>query len=153
MLPDMGDQSWAHAEGRIWMSRILVVHGCACIPLMCTCHEATWGQARATMTDDQRREDAREYVRQLRAFYIHASVFAGSMVVIFAVNVAVNVAAGIANEWWAWWSVWVLLGWGLGLTIHGLVVRMSRPGGIMGPAWEEEQVDKILSSENIQPPR
>ncbi len=99
------------------------------------------------MTDDQRREDAREYVRQLRAFYIHASVFAGSMVVIIAVNVAVNVAAGIADEWWAWWSVWALLGWGLGVTIHGLVVRMSRSGGVFGPAWEEQQVDRILSSE------
>ncbi|MGI9641506.1 MAG: 2TM domain-containing protein [Acidimicrobiia bacterium] len=105
------------------------------------------------MTDDQRRQDAREYVRQLRAFYIHASVFAGSMVVIIAVNVAVNVSAGIADEWWAWWSVWALLGWGIGVTVHGLVVRMARPGGILGPAWEEQQVDKILSSEDIQPHR
>ena len=105
------------------------------------------------MTDDQRRQDAHEYVRQLRAFYVHASVFAGSMVVIIVVNAAVNLAAGIADEWWAWWSMWALLGWGLGVTIHGLVVRMSRPDGIFGPRWEEQQVDKILSSEDIQPPR
>ena len=106
------------------------------------------------MSDDQRREHAREYVRQLRAFYIHATVFAGSMVVIIVVNLAVNLAAGIAGEWWAWWSMWALLGWGIGLAIHGLVVRMSRPdGGVFGPRWEEEQVSRILSSEETDPPQ
>ena len=127
--------------------------GWTCIPVTCTSPEATEGRVSTTMTDDQRREDAREYVRQLRAFYVHAGVFAGSMVVIIGVNAAVNVAAGIAGEWWAWWSVWALLGWGLGVTIHGLVVRMSRPGGVLGPAWEEQQVDKILSSKDAKPPR
>ena len=105
------------------------------------------------MTDDQRRQEAHAYVRGLRAFYVHAGVFAGSMAIIIAVNVATNLAAGIAGEWWAWWSVWALLGWGLGLTIHGLVVWMSRPGGLYGPQWEERQVDKLLSSEEDEPPR
>ncbi|MGI9666530.1 MAG: 2TM domain-containing protein [Acidimicrobiia bacterium] len=99
------------------------------------------------MTDDRRREEAREYVHQLRAFYIHASVFAGSMVIIIIVNVVTNISAGIAGEWWAWWSIWALLGWGLGLTIHGLVVRMSRPDGLFGPRWEEQRVNKLLSEE------
>ena len=105
------------------------------------------------MTDDQRREEAHAYVRSLRAFYIHASVFAGSMIIIFIVNLATNLAAGIAGEWWAWWSIWVLLGWGLGLAIHGLVVRLSRPGGLYGPQWEDRQVDKLLSSEQDEPPK
>lgn len=104
------------------------------------------------MTDDQRTQDAREYVKQLRAFYIHASVFAASMVVIIVVNIATNVAAGIAGEWWAWWSAWALIGWGIGIAIHGLVVRMSRPGvGLFGPQWEEQQVNKLLSSEDNDP--
>jgi endonuclease/exonuclease/phosphatase (EEP) superfamily protein YafD len=83
-------------------------------------------------------------VRQLRAFHVHAGVFAGSMVVIFAVNLAVNLAAGIADEWWAWWSIWALLGWSLGLAIHGLVVWASR-SRVFDSGWEDEQVDKILS--------
>jgi hypothetical protein len=53
-------------------------------------------------------------------------VFAGSTVIIFLVNLAVNLSADIAGEWWAWWSGLALLGWGLGVTIHGLVVRISR---------------------------
>jgi hypothetical protein len=49
-------------------------------------------------------------------------VFAGSVVIIFLVNLAVNVGADIAEEWWAWWSGLALLGWGLGATIHGPVL-------------------------------
>lgn len=53
------------------------------------------------MTDDKKREETRVYVQQLHTFYIHATVFAVGMVVIFTVNVAVNMAAGIAGYWWA----------------------------------------------------
>ena len=61
-------------------------------------------------------------------------------------------AAGIIGVWWAWWSAWALLGWGLGVSIHGLVVRMSRPRG-SGPTWEERQIEKVLSSEEAAPSR
>jgi hypothetical protein len=85
-------------------------------------HRPSAGETR----DSQRRGDGRLYVQQVRAFRVHASVFAGSVVIIFLVNLAVNVGTDIADEWWAWWSGLALLGWGLGVTIHGLVVRMSR---------------------------
>lgn len=96
------------------------------------------------MTDDRRREEARQYVQQLRAFYIHASVFAAGMVVIFVVNLLTNIAAGTTGEWWAWWSGWALLGWGIAVAIHGLVVRLSQPKSSPS-TWEQKQMDKILS--------
>ncbi|MDJ0923317.1 MAG: 2TM domain-containing protein [Acidimicrobiia bacterium] len=101
--------------------------------------------------DDQRREEARQYVRELRVFYIHASVFAVGMVIIFLVNLATNVAAGITGEWWAWWSAWALLGWGIAVGIHGLVVRLSRPDSSPS-TWEQQQIDKILSSQETEQP-
>lgn len=61
-----------------------------------------------------------------RALHIHAVVFAGSMLIIILVNAALNAAAGIVAQWWAWWSVLALVGWGLGLSVHGAVVRLSR---------------------------
>ncbi len=106
----------------------------------------------AAGTEDQRREEATQYVQQLRVFYIHASVFAVGMVIIFVVNLATNVAAGITGEWWAWWSAWVLLGWGLGVAIHGLVVRMSRPKSSTS-TWEQRQIDKILAEDDAGPLR
>ena len=76
-------------------------------------------------TEEERVEAARRYVEQLQALYAHVAVFAAGMVVIFLVNLATNVAAGITRDWWAWWSVWAFLGWGSGIAIHGLVVRLN----------------------------
>ena len=72
---------------------------------------------------------AEEHAHQVRVFKTHAAVFAGGMAVIFLVNLLTNLAAGIADEWWAWWSVWALLGWGIAIGVHGLVVWLARPHG------------------------
>ena len=68
-----------------------------------------------------------DYPHQVRAFKAHAGVLAATMVLIFAVNLAVNLAAGIAGQWSAWWSGWALIGWGLGIATHGLVVYLAKP--------------------------
>lgn len=83
---------------------------------------------------------ARTYVDQLRAFYIHATVFGAGMVVIFVVNLATNAAAGVMGQWW---SGWAFLGWGLGIAIHGLVVRLNRPT-LTTSSWEQRQLDKLV---------
>lgn len=93
---------------------------------------------------DEREEAAQRYVQQLRVFYVHAAVFVGSMAINLAVNLLVNLSAGIAGEWSAWWSVWALIGWGAGIAVHGLVVRLNRPS--FSPAtWEQRQIDRILA--------
>lgn len=91
----------------------------------------------------ERKEAARRYVQQLRVFYVHAAVFAASMAINIAVNLLVNLSAGIAREWSAWWSLWALVGWGAGIAVHGLVVRLNRPS--FTPAtWEQRQINRIL---------
>jgi hypothetical protein len=91
----------------------------------------------------EREEAARRYVEQLRAFYVHAGVFAAGMLVIFTVNLLTNLSAGIAGEWTAWWSVWALLGWGVGIVVHGLVVRLNRPS-LASSTWEQRQIERML---------
>ncbi len=71
--------------------------------------------------------ETNDYPHQLRAFQAHAAVFAATMILIFAVNLAVNLSAGIAGQWSAWWSGWALIGWGLGIATHGLVVFLAKP--------------------------
>ncbi len=95
-------------------------------------------------TEEERVQAARRYVEQVQAFSVHAGVFTAGMVVIFVVNLATNVSAGIASEWSAWWSVWAFIGWGLGIAIHGLVVRLNRPSP-SSPTWEQRQIEKVLS--------
>ena len=69
---------------------------------------------------------------QRRTFQIHAIVFAMCTVVIAVVNAALNAAAGIVDEWWAWWSVLAAFGWGIGVAVHGLVVRLAQPAAGAG---------------------
>ena len=65
------------------------------------------------------------------------------MTVIFAVNLLTNLFAGIAGDWTAWWSVWALLGWGLGIVIHGLVVWLNRPS-LASSTWEQRKIERML---------
>ena len=83
-------------------------------------------------------------VQQLQAFYVHAGVFAGGMLIIFLVNLATNAAAGTTGEWSAWWSAWALIGWGLGIAVHGLVVRLNRPAR-SSSSWTQQHIDKGLA--------
>lgn len=96
-------------------------------------------------TDEERVRAAQRYVEQLRAFVVHACMFAIGMAIIFTVNLLTNLSAGIAGEWSSWWSLWALLGWSAGIAVHGLVVRLNRPPS-SGPTWEQRQLDKALSS-------
>ena len=65
------------------------------------------------------------------------------MTVIFAVNLLTNLFAGIAGDWTAWWSVWALLCWGLGIVIHGLVVWLNRPS-LASSTWEQRKIERML---------
>lgn len=85
-------------------------------------------------------------MQRLRACQVHATVFAAGMVVILLVNLFTNKAAGISvGEWSAWWSAWALIGWGLGVAVHGFVVQLSRPATLF-LVREEKQIDKVLAS-------
>lgn len=95
-------------------------------------------------TGHDRHLAAQAYVHNLRAFQIHASVFAASMVLIVLVNLFTNLAAGIAAEWSAWWSAWAFIGWGIGLAVHGLVVRLNRPAP-GGSTWEQRKIAELLA--------
>lgn len=92
----------------------------------------------------ERAEVARKYVEQLKAFYIHAAMFAMGMLIMFTVNLLTNLSAGVAGDWGAWWALWALLGWGIGIAVHGLVVRLNRPAS-SGSSWEARQVQKVLA--------
>ena len=83
-----------------------------------------------TEVDDasSKEEQAAElYAEQVRAFQMHASMFALGMVIIVTANLLTNLAADTTGDWRSWWSAWAFLGWGAGIAVHGLVVRLNRP--------------------------
>lgn len=101
-------------------------------------------QADEQLGQEQRVEDARRYAEQLTTFHVHVGVFLASMALIFVVNLMTNFSAGIAGDWRAYWSAWALVGWGLGIAVHGLVVRLNRPT-TSSSSWEHKQMQKVLN--------
>jgi fatty acid desaturase len=90
-----------------------------------------------THTHDERREQrARRSVPALRSFYLHAILYAAVMALLFAI------------DWLGgpgWWFVWPLLGWGIGVAMHGISVFGI--GGLFGEAWQERKTQEMLEQE------
>lgn len=70
--------------------------------------------------DDSLEARAHRRVRRKMGFFIHAFVFVVVNIGLYAVN-------AITGE--PRWAHFPLLGWGLGLAIHGIVVFISLRGG------------------------
>lgn len=92
-------------------------------------------------TDPSRISQARRRAGRRLGFLIHAAVFA-------AVNlglIATNVAAAPAHPW----SAYPLLGWGLGLLMHGLATS-----GTFGRAYDslvERELARLPAARDVQP--
>jgi hypothetical protein len=88
--------------------------------------------AEARSLDRRRRRRRRIGRIQLRAFLIHATVFAVVQLLLFGIWLAVWLGGGGVFPWF----VFPLVGWGIGLAAHYFAVRNSwrRPG--MTPATD-----------------
>lgn len=65
------------------------------------------------MTEAQKIARAKQRVEVLTGFYIHAGVFAAVLAGLFVINMVTD------SDWWV---QWVLIGWGIGLAIHAVLV-------------------------------
>ncbi len=82
-----------------------------------------------TNTPDDQERLARKRAGSKMGFFIHAFVY-------LAVNtMLVTISLGSGHGW----AAFPLLGWGLGLLIHGMVVFIANPGGSL--------YDRLLQSE------
>lgn len=87
-----------------------------------------------TMDDQASYEQAKKRVQAIRGFYIHATVY-----------VLVNAFLAILNYVTlptVFWSIWPILGWGLGLAIHAITVFGF--SGLWGPEWEERKIKELM---------
>lgn len=81
----------------------------------------------------------RKKVREIREFYIHLFAYCFVIPTLWLVN------AFISGPWWAQWAT---MGWGLGVTIHGLTVFAD--GTFFGTSWEEKKVAELMSAEKLK---
>jgi|APCry1669188910_1035180.scaffolds.fasta_scaffold41027_3 2TM domain len=84
------------------------------------------------MDEQQRYDRARTQVRQLRAFYIHLVVY----ILVNTFLVILSLSTGGS------WSIWPLLGWGIGLGAHAVTVFLG--GSLLGADWEEREIRRRL---------
>lgn len=85
----------------------------------------------------ERYERARRRVREIRAFYIHVAVFV-------PVNALLHVINFVATPG-LYWAFWPLLGWGIGLLAHGLVMYRWTP--FLGKDWEERKIRELMDKD------
>ena len=87
---------------------------------------------RFRMSNEER--SAIEYVRELKAFYSHLITFIIVMPGLYFLNMWTS-----PDYTWFWWP---LIGWGLGLAIHGFSV--FEIFNFFNPEWEQKQIEKRL---------
>ncbi len=96
--------------------------------------------------EDYSQEDrylkAKERVKKLKSFYIHLSVY----VVINTASLLL-IYSGYDNkiDFWQLGSFFTPLGWGIGLTIHALIV--FGPNLSFLRSWERKKLDQFIEEE------
>jgi transcriptional regulator with XRE-family HTH domain len=74
------------------------------------------------------------HVRKLKGFYIHLSQY--------GLGIAMLVAINLIFSPHFFWAIFPILGWGIGIGVHGLAVFNRIP--ILTADWERRQVEKRL---------
>ena len=98
-------------------------------------HASTFEPGEATVTDTAHvspdEQEAIEYVKGVKEFYTHVLMY-----LVFAL--VFSFAFGIRHPM----IFWGVIGWGVGVIIHGL--NVYEVINVLGPKWERRQIEKRL---------
>ena len=79
---------------------------------------------------------ARERAEALQGLYIHLLVFVVINAGLFGINWLTR-----GDDGGGWWAIWPLLGWGIGLLVHILVIVAP----VFSPAWVDRRADRLMT--------
>ncbi|AGE78344.1 2TM domain-containing protein [Bacillus mycoides] len=88
------------------------------------------------MERDENYLRAKKRVENLKAFYIHLTVYILVNLMLFFIN--------ISSDSSKLWFLYPLGGWGIGIVIHGLT---TFPFGIFGKEWEERKIKEYMEKD------
>jgi hypothetical protein len=80
---------------------------------------------------------AKRRVKELRDFYTHAIIYIGVNIILLVINL-IQTPDSL-------WFYWVMIGWGVGLGLHGLSVLLH--GKLLGQEWEERKIRKYMEKD------
>lgn len=89
------------------------------------------------MENNEGYQRAKRRVRKIREFYQHLVTYLVVNAFLFIINRLTDPGHS--------WFIWPLLGWGIGVVMHGFSVFAE--GGIWGKEWEERKIQQILEKE------
>ncbi|WP_240675912.1 2TM domain-containing protein [Ammoniphilus sp. CFH 90114] len=81
--------------------------------------------------------EAKKKVARIKSFYIHLIIY----ILVNALLFGIDMLDDSSN----YWFYWPLLGWGIGLTVHGLSVYAL--GGLFSREWEEKKIREIMEKD------
>ena len=87
------------------------------------------------MEEQERYQEAKKRVEEIKAFYFHIITY----ILVNAVLVVINLLTSPEHLWF----VWSIIGWGVGLVIHGFSVF----GNLLGKSWEERKIKEIMDKD------
>ncbi|MFO1245857.1 MAG: 2TM domain-containing protein [Ramlibacter sp.] len=96
------------------------------------------------LTPDEIDRLARKRAGAKLGWYVHATVYVLVNLMIFGMS---QYAFGSRP-----WSVFPLLGWGLGLALHGVSVFMLGAGGGLRERLEQKERERLLRAQNRDQP-
>ncbi|MEC2491124.1 2TM domain-containing protein [Bacillus cereus] len=88
------------------------------------------------MERDENYLRAKKRVENLKAFYIHLTVYILVNLMLFFIN--------ISSDSSKLWFLYPLGGWGIGIVIHGLT---TFPFGIFVKEWEERKIKEYMEKD------
>ena len=88
--------------------------------------------------DEERYIKAQKRVEELKGFY-------GNLVSFIVVNLGLMVINLLTFPAYLWF-LWSVLGWGIGVVIHGLKVFNCIP--FLGKDWEEKKIKEFMEQDN-----
>ena len=94
------------------------------------------------MNQEQLYERAHERVEALKGFYVHAAVYVMVNLGLFVINAL--------TAFGTWWFLFPLIGWGIALTIHGVVLFLFEGRGPLGTEWEERKTKEMMEKEQAE---
>jgi hypothetical protein len=90
--------------------------------------------------EEERYYKARKRVEEIKGFY-------GNLISYLAVNCFLLILNLVTSPQYLWFF-WPLLGWGIGVVIHGLKVFNYSP--FFNKEWEERKIKEFMDKENQQ---
>ncbi|UOK41187.1 MULTISPECIES: 2TM domain-containing protein [Flavobacterium] len=85
-------------------------------------------------------ERAKKRVQEIKGFYGHLAVYVSVNIFFLVINLLTS-----PKDLWFFWP---MLGWGIGVTFHGLRVFNCIP--FFGNDWEEKKIREFMREEELQ---